>query len=191
MKVSPKRRAIFLDRDGVINENRSDHVKSWNEFVFLSRAEDALHRVAASDFLAIVTTNQSAVHRGSLSEITLRDIHARMSNAIANAGGRLDAVFYCPHLPEENCGCRKPRIGMFSQAAEKWAVDFPGSYVIGDAMADVRAAQQIGSTPILVLTGRGSKQHDLLLEGNHSGFHVADDLWDAVEWIWRRENILG
>ncbi len=175
----------------MINENRPDHVKSWKEFVFLSRARDALHRVANSDFLAIVTTNQSGVHRGAFDEPTLRGIHARMSNAIKRAGGRLDAVYYCPHLPEENCECRKPKVGMFRQAAERWSVDFPRSYVIGDAMADVQAAQAIGSTPILVLTGRGEDQHDLLLENNHSAFHVANDLWDAVEWIWQREKILG
>jgi hypothetical protein len=76
---------------------------------------------------------------------------------------------------------------MFRQAAERWAVDFPRSYVIGDAMADVQAAQTIGSTAILVLTGRGEDQHDLLLENNHSGYYVANDLWDAVEWIWQRK----
>ncbi len=186
-----KRRAIFLDRDGVINENRPDHVKNWDEFIFLSRTKDALRRLATSDFLAIVTTNQSGVHRGVFNELALRDIHTRMSSAIARAGGRIDAVFYCPHLPDENCECRKPRTGMYRWAAEKWDVDFAHSYVIGDAMADVQAAQALGSTPILVLTGRGEDQHDLLIENNHSGFQVVDDLWDAVELIWQREKIPG
>lgn len=186
-----KRRAIFLDRDGVINENRPDHVKSWDEFVFLSRAKAALNRIALSDFLAIVTTNQSGVHRGAFDERALRDIHIRMSREIKRAGGRLDAVYYCPHLPEENCECRKPCSGMYNQAAERWGIDFSRSYVIGDAMADVQAALAIGSTPVLVLTGRGEDQHDLLIENNHSGFHVANDLWDAVDWVWQREKIPG
>ena len=191
MDVTLKRRAIFLDRDGVINENRPDHVKNWNEFIFLSRTKDALRRIATSDFLAVVTTNQSGVHRGVFDERTLRNIHTRMSNAIVRAGGRVDAVFYCPHLPNENCDCRKPRTGMYHQAADKWGVDFARSYVIGDAMVDVQAAQSIGSTPILVLTGRGEGQHERLIETNHSDFQVANDLWDAVEWIWQREKILG
>lgn len=190
MNSQPKSRAIFLDRDGVINANRPDHVKNWNEFVFLSRVKDALRRIAKSDFLTIVTTNQSGVHRGAFDERTLRDIHSQMSKAITRSGGRLDAIYYCPHLPEENCECRKPQIGMYRQAAETWGVDFARSYVIGDARADVQAAQAIGSTPILVLTGRGEDQHDLLIENNHSGFHVVNDLWDAIEWIWQREKIL-
>ncbi len=183
----PKRRAIFMDRDGVINENRPDHVKNWDEFVFLSRTFDALRRVAASDFLAVVTTNQSGVNRGAFTEQALRDIHSRMSFEIQREGGRIDAVFFCPHKSEEKCDCRKPRTKMFRDAAREWDIDLSRSYMVGDAMVDVQAALAIGATPLLVLTGRGEDQHDLLLENNRSEFHVVNDLWDAVEWIWQRE----
>ena len=108
-KIKKSHRAIFLDRDGVINHNRPDHIKTWDEFIFLPRTFEALQRVAASDFLAVVMTNQSGVNRGSFTEKTLRDIHARMSLEIQREGGRIDAVFFCPHKPEEKCECRKAR----------------------------------------------------------------------------------
>ncbi len=190
-----QRRAIFLDRDGVINANRPDHVKRWDEFVFLPRALDALRRIAVSDFVVLVTTNQAAIARGLTTDATVRDIHARMIAAIERAGGRIDAVYYCPHHPDANCDCRKPRTGLYRQGAREWNVDIARSYVVGDAMADVAAAREIGAQPILVLTGRGNEQHIVLKENNHrgdlghSGYHVAEDLLSAVEWIWQKENL--
>ncbi len=183
----PKRRAIFLDRDGVINANRSDHVKSWDEFVFLSGALDALRQIAASDFLIIITTNQSAIHRGLVDDPTMREVHTSMIESIERAGGRIDAVYYCPHLPEENCDCRKPKAGLYVQAAEKWDIDLARSYVVGDALVDLEAARAIGSKPILVLSGRGKDQQARLIEKNHSGYEVLDDLKSAVDWIARTE----
>lgn len=186
----PKRRALFLDRDGVINANRPDHVKDWDEFVFLSRTLDALRKVAASDFLVIVTTNQSAINRGLMDDETIREIHARMARSIERAGGRIDAVYYCPHRPEENCDCRKPKPGLYLQAADHWDIDLARSYVVGDALVDVQAAHAIGSTPILVLTGRGQEQQEKLIKNAHSDYQVVDDLMHAVEWIWQREKIV-
>ena len=184
-----QRRAIFLDRDGVINANRPDHVKSWDEFVFLSRALDALRQIATSDFVVLVTTNQAAIARGQTNDAAVRDIHARMTAAVEHSGGRIDAVYYCPHLPEENCDCRKPRTGLYRRGAREWEIDLARSYVIGDAMADIVAGREIGAVPILVLTGRGNEQDIVLKENNHSGYHVADDLMSAVEWIWRKEKL--
>ena len=184
-----QRRAIFLDRDGVINANRPDHVKSWEEFDFLPGTFAALRRLAASDYVILVTTNQAAIGRRLTTEAVVRDIHARMSAEIANAGGRIDAVYYCPHLPDENCDCRKPRPGLYTRGAREWNIDLTRSYVVGDAMADIVAAQTIGAVPILVLTGRG-KEQQAVLEANHlSAFHVADDLIAAVEWIWQKEKL--
>ncbi len=182
-----RRRAIFLDRDGVINANRPDHVKTWDEFVFLPGALDALAQIAASEFLVIVTTNQSAIARGVTSEATVCDIHARMIAEIERAGGRIDAVYYCPHLPDAQCACRKPQPGMYRQAMEKFAIDPTRSYVIGDALGDIVAAHAIGAHAILVLTGRGAEQQNQLIANNHTGYAVVQDLPRAVEWIWRRE----
>lgn len=179
------RRAIFLDRDGVINANRADHVKSWDEFVFLPGVLDALRQLATRDFVLVVTTNQAAIGRGLMSEATLRDIHAQMSDAIARAGGRLDAIYFCPHRPEDLCACRKPQPGMYLAAARQFGIDPARSYVIGDAQADVDAARAIGAQGILVLTGRGSEQFAQMTARND--YIVVADLACAVEWIEQRE----
>lgn len=178
-----RQRAVFLDRDGVINVNRPDHVKSWDEFVFLPHALTALAKLAASDFLVIVTTNQSAIARGLVTAETVRAIHARMIADVARAGGRIDAVYFCPHHPDDKCACRKPQPGLFLQAARDFAIDFTRSYVIGDAFSDVAAALAIGAQPILVLTGRGRAQYAEMLANNHANHRIADDLLGAVEWI--------
>ncbi|MBI5652617.1 MAG: D-glycero-beta-D-manno-heptose 1,7-bisphosphate 7-phosphatase [Chloroflexi bacterium] len=182
-----QRRAIFLDRDGVLNVNRPDHVKAWDEFIFLPGVLTALRQIAASDFVAVVTTNQSAIARGKMSAATLRDIHARMLGEIERAGGRIDAVQFCPHLPEDDCNCRKPRPGMYQRAVEQFGIDPTRSYVVGDALEDIVAAHTIGAHPILVLTGRGQAQHTRLLENNHGDFVVVADLAHAVEWIWNHD----
>jgi len=180
------RRAIFLDRDGVINVNRADHVKTWDEFAFLPGALDALRQLAARDFALVVTTNQAAIGRGLMSEASLRDIHARMTDAIARAGGRLDAIYFCPHRPEDLCACRKPQTGMYLAAARQFGIDPTRSYVIGDAQADVDAARAIGAQGILVLTGRGSEQSAKMSARND--YIVVADLARAVEWIGQRES---
>ena len=184
-----KHRAIFLDRDGVINVNRPDHVKTWDEFDFLPNALIALRKLAASDFRIIITTNQSAIARGLVAQETVRDIHARMLAAVERAGGRIDAVYYCPHHPDDKCGCRKPQPGLFEQAARDFQIDLARSFVVGDALSDVAAALAIGARPILVMTGRGCDQHMEVLANNHTGHQVADDLLGAVEWILREEEI--
>ncbi|MBI5035630.1 MAG: D-glycero-beta-D-manno-heptose 1,7-bisphosphate 7-phosphatase [Chloroflexi bacterium] len=185
-----QRRAIFLDRDGVINVNRSDYVKSWDEFIFLPRTFEALRRIAPSDFVIVVTTNQAAIARGLTTEATVRDIHARMIAAVQTAEGRIDAVYFCAHHPDEKCACRKPEPGMFHFAADDFDLDLTQSFVVGDAWSDISAAQTIGAQPILVLTGRGQEQHAQMLKENRTGFCVVDDLLSAVEWIAQQEKIL-
>lgn len=181
-------RAIFLDRDGVINVNRPDYVKCWDEFAFLPRTLNALRRIAATDFRVIVATNQAAIHRHIVEEATVRDIHARMTTAIERAGGCVHAIYYCPHRPDENCDCRKPKPGMFRAAALDFGIDLTRSYVIGDARMDIEAACAIGAQPILVLSGRGCDQR--VLDNCASCVEncvVVEDLLAAVEWIERQE----
>ncbi len=184
-----RRRAIFLDRDGVINVNRPDHIKSWDEFVFLPRALDALRRLAASEFVIVVTTNQSVIARGLASEATVQEIHARMIEAIVHAGGRIDAVYYCPHQPADQCDCRKPQPGMYHRAARELGITLTRSFVIGDAFADVAAAHAIGARPILVLTGRGHAQHNEMTRNHQLDYVLVNDLMSAVDWIAREERI--
>jgi D-glycero-D-manno-heptose 1,7-bisphosphate phosphatase len=156
--------------------------------MFLPNALVALQKLAASDFRVIVTTNQAAIARGLVAEETVRAIHAQMLAHVARAGGRIDAVYFCPHHPDEKCGCRKPQPGMFAQAARAFDLDLARSFVVGDAFSDVAAALAIGAQPILVMTGRGRAQHAEMIANNHTEHRIADDLLGAVEWILREGN---
>lgn len=180
---SPLLPAIFLDRDGVINENRADYVKSWQEFSFLPGALTALAQLAQMNLPIIVVSNQSAVGRGLIDRSSVDDIHRRMIADILSAGGRVDAIFYCPHRPEEACTCRKPQPGMLLAAAEQLHLNLAGSIFIGDAETDVQAAQQAGCFPLLVRTGRGQREEQKLLRNHASGYLVLDDLAEAAAWL--------
>lgn len=151
-------RAIFLDRDGVICENRSDHVKSWGEFEFLPGAKDSLAALSRLDLPIIVVTNQAIVDRGVVPASVVDDIHRRMVTEVEAHGGRIDRVVYCPHRPEDRCGCRKPEPGMLLQVAGELGIDLAQSYMVGDAATDLVAGQQVGCQTFLVLTGRGFQQ---------------------------------
>lgn len=176
-------RAVFVDRDGVINANRRDHVKSWNEFVFLPHAVEALVELTKHGLPTVVLTNQAAINREITPRRTVEEIHARMIAVLGAAGARIDGVFYCPHRPDEGCSCRKPRPGLLLQAAERLGIDLTESYLIGDALSDVAAAQAVGCRPILVLTGRGVGQW-LSREARHRrGYAVSRNLWHAVRRI--------
>lgn len=185
------RKAVFLDRDGVINENRSDYVKSLEEFVVLPGVLQALRLLSQSGMPIVVVSNQSAIHRGLVSRETVEAIHRYMIELAQSAGGWIDAVFYCPHRPGEGCACRKPRPGLLLQAARQLEIDLSGSYVVGDALSDVQAARTVGAQPLMVLTGRGREQAALLMEQGWQEVLVFEDLLEAAGWILERESVLG
>ena len=182
------RRAVFIDRDGVICQNRDDHVKSWKEFVFLPGALAALSRLATLDLAIVIVTNQAIINRSIVTVDVVEDIHHRMCRGIEAAGGRVDLVTYCPHRPDERCGCRKPQPGLFLAAAAKLDLDLSRSFLIGDAEADLLAGQAAGCQyRYLVLTGRGKRQRELCRQHGVSGFRVVPDLGAAVRAIARFE----
>jgi D-glycero-D-manno-heptose 1,7-bisphosphate phosphatase len=175
--------AVFLDRDGVINENRADYVKSWEEFVFLPNVFEPLRQLAQNGLLTIVVTNQSAINRGLISREMVETIHRQMCEVVSRNGGRIDAVLTCPHRPDENCCCRKPEPGLLLQAAERFDLDLARSYLIGDAFCDIAAGLAVGCRSILVLTGLGREGLVRLKAHGYDGYRVAPDLKEAVEWI--------
>jgi D-glycero-D-manno-heptose 1,7-bisphosphate phosphatase len=175
--------AVFLDRDGVINVNRPDHVKCWAEFEFLPGALEALARLAALGLPVIVVTNQAIVNRGMVPQRMVDEINCRMAAEIVRAGGRIDAVVYCPHRPEEACQCRKPQPGLLLEAARRYRLDLRRSVLVGDALSDIEAGQAAGCQTILVLTGRGAEQHALAARQGRNGYLVAQDLGEAVELL--------
>jgi D-glycero-D-manno-heptose 1,7-bisphosphate phosphatase len=184
--------AIFLDRDGVICHNRADHVKHWNEFEFLPGVFDALRILRGLDLPIFVVTNQAVVNRGLCSAQTVEYIHERMVRTIRTQGGRIDAVYYCPHRPDENCDCRKPEAGLLLQAAKDFKVGLQNSYMIGDAITDIQAGQSVGCEAFLVLTGRGVDQLSQDAHKVERPFEVLFDLQAAANRIRefeRRENL--
>lgn len=180
------RPAIFLDRDGVINQNRSDYVKSWAEFDFLPGVLEALRCLTQLGWPIIVVSNQSAIGRGLLTPPAVDEIHERMVDAIRRAGGRVDAVLYCPHHPDARCLCRKPQPGLLWEAQARFHLDLARSFLVGDAESDMLAALAVGSRPILVKSGRGMEQ--LARLGHHilRYVHVVNDLMEAADWIRER-----
>ncbi len=176
------RPAFFLDRDGVIIENRADYVKSLAEVQFIPGALTALARLARYNLLIVIVTNQSAIGRGIVARETVDAINAYVVGQIVSAGGRVDGLYLCPHHPQDGCACRKPAPGMLLEAARDLDVDLAASVMIGDALTDVQAAEAVRVEPILVLTGLGSAQVHRLTPAQNPLLTVPD-LAAAVEQI--------
>lgn len=180
-------RAVFLDRDGVINENRPDHVKSWAEFEFLPGALDALRLLREAGWRAIVVTNQAIIHRNITPRTVVDDINQRMRDTVEIHGGRIDAVLCCPHRPDEACECRKPRPGLLLQAAARFNLPLDQCYIVGDAYSDMQAGRAVGCRTIMVRTGRGLQQMMTAPALSLRPHQVVTDLADAAAWMIRAE----
>jgi len=174
--------AVFLDRDGVINRERADYVKSWEEFEFLPGVLPALQRLATLNAPILVISNQSAIGRGLVTDATVNAIHQAAQAKIVAAGGRIDGFFVCPHRPEEACACRKPKPGLLFQAAKQFALDLSQCVFIGDALTDFQAAEAAGCQCILVESGRqGSQLRKLCID--KPAAQIALNLAAAVDLI--------
>ena len=150
------RRAVFLDRDGVINKKApsSDYVKTWDEFSFLPGVATAIRSLNEEGFLVIVVSNQRGVAKGLVTKGHLRDIHARMVGELSRAGARIEGVFYCPHDLEDACKCRKPQPGLLIHAARAHDIDLRMSWMVGDQESDIEAGTRAGCRTILISAKR-------------------------------------
>lgn len=176
------RSAIFLDRDGVIIENRPDYVRTWSDVIFYPHALEALQQISSSRYMIFIVTNQSAIGRGLISPEAAQNINRRLVESIESSGGRIDDIFICPHDPQELCSCRKPEPGLILEAASRYAIELHSSILIGDALSDILAGQKAGvGQNILVRTGRGSSQSLLPLANQISDFMIYETLFDALE----------
>lgn len=180
-------RNIFLDRDGVINENSTKHVKSWDEFVFLPNVFQALRWLRLAGFRVFVVTNQAIVNRGLATHATIEEIHSRMIAQIELYGGRITDVRYCPHDNHEQCACRKPHPGMLFDLAQSWQIDLRSAYLVGDALTDIAAARSAGCRAVLVRTGRGMQQAHHPEIKLYQPDYIAPDVLGAVQWVLRQE----
>jgi len=147
---------VILDRDGTINADRDDYVKSADEFEPLPGALEAIAQLNHAGFHVAVATNQSGLGRGLFDMAALNAMHSKMNKMLAAVGGRVDAVFFCPHSPDEACACRKPAPGLYEQIGERFGVSLQGVPVVGDSLRDLQAAVAVGAQPHLVLTGKAS-----------------------------------
>ncbi len=175
------RPAIFLDRDGVIIENREDYVRSWSDVSFIPAALKALRALSRSAWAIVIVTNQAVVGKGIITLELAEEINRRVVVEVARQGGRVDAAYLCPHRPDECCDCRKPRPGMLLRAARDLDLDLSRSVMIGDAITDMQAARAAGVRGILVKTGRGLSE--LRAFADVPWFDVADDLACAIELL--------
>ncbi len=172
--------AIFLDRDGVIIENRPNYVRSWDQVFIYPQALIALNQIREIDYKIVIVTNQSAVGRNLISLNTANEINNRLVSEIENNGGRIDGIFMCPHAPDDGCYCRKPNPGLIFKAANSISIDLARSVIIGDAITDLMAGQSAGlKKTFLVLTGRGSTQFHSQDLHNLKPFKVYDTLLKA------------
>ncbi|MBL8383112.1 MAG: D-glycero-beta-D-manno-heptose 1,7-bisphosphate 7-phosphatase [Burkholderiales bacterium] len=174
MSAGTPHRLIILDRDGVINEDSDVYVKSAAEWRPLPGSAAAIATLNHAGYRVVVATNQSGIGRGLFDTATLNLMHTKMHRVVAQAGGRIDAVFFCPHKNDDHCKCRKPKPGMYQEIARRFARDLAGVPAVGDSLRDLVAAAAVGCQPILVRTGKGMKT---LAEGNlPPGTQVFDDL---------------
>lgn len=186
----PQRGWVILDRDGVINRDRADYVKTPAELDFLPGSLEAIAALTQAGYGVVVATNQSGVGRGLLSEQDLGAIHAKLQTAVQAAGGELRGVFVCPHAPDAGCACRKPRTGLLQQIAIWAGIDLIGVPVVGDAIRDLEAARSMGALPILVRTGHGERT--LREWPDVAGLTVFADLAAfARHWIARSAAVAG
>jgi D-glycero-D-manno-heptose 1,7-bisphosphate phosphatase len=168
----------MIDRDGVINEDSSDFIKSVAEWRPIKGSLEAIGALHRGGWQIVVVTNQSGIGRGLYDEAMLAKIHQHMHDRVRAAGGELAGVYYCPHLPEDDCDCRKPRPGMFRALERELGVSVRGAPYIGDRVSDVESAEGVGARPILVRTGTGAATEALL--AGRGGVAVFDDLASAA-----------
>lgn len=171
-------RLVILDRDGVINYDSDQFIKSPEEWRPIPGSLEAIASLNQAGYKVVLASNQSGVGRGLFDMATLIAIHGKMHKLLAQMGGRIDAVFFCPHAADAGCACRKPRPGLLQEVASRYHQDLRGVPAIGDSLRDLQAAQAVGARPMLVRTGKGMRT--LEVGGLPEGTEIYADLAEAV-----------
>jgi histidinol-phosphate phosphatase family protein len=175
---------VFLDRDGVINQDSDAYVKDPSEFEFIPRSPEAIALLTQNSFQVIVITNQSMIGRGLAPKESLEAIFEKMKAGVRAAGGMITDIFYCPHVPQDRCSCRKPKPGLIFQAQKKYQIDLTRSFLVGDSSKDILCARNAGcAKALLVKTGNGQAALADLINRRQAPDHVAEDLYDTACWI--------
>ncbi|MDC9729103.1 MAG: D-glycero-beta-D-manno-heptose 1,7-bisphosphate 7-phosphatase [Methyloprofundus sp.] len=171
---------VLLDRDGVINSDSGDFIKSPDEWQPIPNSLQAIARLHQAGYKIVVITNQSGVARGLYTDADLTAIHLKMQQLVTAAGGEICHIYYCPHLPAAECPCRKPKAGMLLQFAKDYAADLSNTYFIGDSLRDLQAGFSAKAKPLLVKTGNGEKT---LLSNPDLNIPIFETLYDASNFI--------
>ncbi|OQK15296.1 histidinol-phosphatase [Methyloprofundus sedimenti] len=174
---------VLLDRDGVINQDSGDFIKSADEWLPIKGSLEAIALLNQHGYQVVVITNQSGVGRGHYSDATLTEIHLKMIHMVEALGGKIKHIYYCPHLPDADCKCRKPKPGMLEQFGKDAQVDLTDIYFIGDSLRDIEAGIAAGAKPLLVKTGNGTKT---LAANPDLNIPIFENLYDAAEYILSR-----
>jgi len=174
---------VFLDRDGVINEELYDYIKKKEDFRLIKDSAKAIRLLNENKVLVIVISNQGGIGRGLYSEDTLKEINSKMVEELKKEGARLDAIYYCPHHPDDKCRCRKPEIGMFKEASKHFNLNLKKCWMIGDKMIDISSGKKAGCKTILVLTGYGKRMLEDMENWNDKPDFIANNLHQAVNLI--------
>ena len=180
----PEQRYVLLDRDGVINHDSEDFVKSPEEWLPIDGSLEAIALLNEQGYKVVVVTNQSGLARGLFNVEMLEKIHQKMQHLAEQKGGKIDAIYFCPHGPDDDCNCRKPKPGLLSAFANDKQVSLIGLAVIGDSLRDLQAAQAVGASPILVKTGKGQQT---LIANPHLNIPVFENLYDAAKHLTRSQ----
>lgn len=177
--------AVFLDRDGVIIEDRADFVKSWDEVKFIPAAFGAIRRLTEAGLPVVIVTNQSAVGRNIITHEFVENVHERMLLELELQGARIARAYFCPHHPDAGCDCRKPAPGMLLRAASDLGLNLASCVMVGDSLRDIEAANSAGVRAILVRTGKGAREASLLSRSGSSCqcLAVVDDIGAAADLI--------
>jgi D-glycero-D-manno-heptose 1,7-bisphosphate phosphatase len=190
--MQPIPKLIILGRDGILNEFREDHIKAPEEWVAVPGALEAVSRLNHAGWHAVVATNQSGIGRGMIDMAAVNAVHAHMLRSLQALGGRIDAVFFCPHTPEDECDCRKPLPGMALDIGRRYGVDLRQVPMVGDTLRDLQAAQAAGCEPHLVRSGRAaalSAAEVAELIAQVPGTAVHQDLGELATHLLEREHL--
>lgn len=174
---------IVLDRDGVINHESPDFIKTPEEWKPIKGSLEAIARLSQEGYNVAVLTNQSGVGRGLLSADILGQIHVRMIDYVQQRGGKIESVFFCPHHPDENCDCRKPKTGLYDDLSTRLKISLNGVYSVGDSLRDLQAAQSAGATPVLVRTGNGRKTLQSIKESANESLSSVPVFPDLAKFV--------
>ena len=174
---------IILDRDGVINQDSDDYIKSPEEWIPIPGSLDAIARLNHAGFMVAIASNQSGIARGYFNLETLAAMNVKMNDMLSTLGGRIDAMLYCPHGPRDGCDCRKPKPGMLTEIGNRFQVSLNNVLFVGDNINDVVAAQAAGAQPVIVKTGKGEQTASMVKSNGYGDIPVYENLGEVVNTL--------